>query len=213
MDRVAVVLAGCGVFDGAEIQEAVLALHALEELGVEYQCFAPNKDQHHVVNHLLGEEQKQTRNVMEEAGRIVRGNIKPLDSLSANEFDGLLVPGGFGVAKNLSNLAFVGEAVEIDPDFKRVMTEFKEAKKKAGYLCIAPALLPLVYPGVKCTIGNDVETAQVIEKLGGKHVDCAVDDIVIDEANRVITTPAYMLANNMLEAGKGIKKLVEELVS
>jgi enhancing lycopene biosynthesis protein 2 len=211
MKNVAVVLSGCGVFDGAEINEVVLSLLALEEQGVIYQCFAPNKEQHHVIDHTSGNELKESRNVMLEAARIVRGNILPLSDLQASNFDGLVVPGGFGVAKNLSTFAFDGAEFTIDETFASVMGDFRSANKPAAYMCIAPVLLPKVYDGVRCTIGNDVETVKVIEQLGGYHVECKVDDVVVDESYKVVTTPAYMLANNILEASHGIRKLIAEL--
>jgi enhancing lycopene biosynthesis protein 2 len=212
MKNVAVVLSGCGVFDGSEINEVVLSLLALEEEGASYQCFAPDKNQYHVLDHTQGTEMDESRNVMIEAARITRGKIAPLAKLDATKFDALLVPGGFGVAKNLSDFAFKGESVSIAPEFLKVMSDFKLAGKPAGYMCIAPVLLPKVYPEITCTIGQDAETAAVIENLGGKHIDCAVDGIVVDSQYKVVTTPAYMLAQSISEANQGIQKLVAKLV-
>lgn len=211
MKKVAVVLSGAGVFDGAEINEVVLSLLYLEEAGIDYECFAPDKEQHHVINHISGEPSDETRHAMVEAARIVRGRIQPLDDLEASEFDGLIVPGGFGVAKTLSTFALDGAEYVIDAVFLRVMTRFKVLAKPAAYLCIAPVLLPKVYEGVRCTIGNNEEIANIIQQLGGQHVVCSVDDVVIDTQYQVITTPAYMLASNLRQASNGIRKLVNEL--
>lgn len=205
---VAVILAGSGVYDGSEINEVVLTLLALEEQGVEYQCFAPDIDQAHVVNHLSGDEQNQTRNVLQEAARIVRGNVKDVAKLQVQDHAALIMTGGFGVAKNLSSFAFKGQDFDILPCIKKSMKAFTDSGKPSGYMCIAPVLLPSVFDGVKCTIGNDVDIASVITTLGGKHVECAVDEITFDEKYRIVTTPAYMLAENIKQAKLGIDKLV-----
>lgn len=213
MNKIAVVLSGCGVFDGAEINEAVLTLLALEERGILYDCFAPDISQHHVVDHANGNEvSSQQRNVLSESARIVRGNIKPTSELNVSEYAGLLVPGGFGVAKNLSTFALEGSNFTIESSFLKVMTDFAHAKKPSGYMCIAPVLLPKVYQNIRCTIGHDADTAAIIEELGGSHIKCDVDDIVIDEAHNVVTTPAYMLAETIIEARKGINKLVDKVI-
>ena len=209
--KIAVILSGCGVYDGAEINEVVLSLLALEENDIDYQCFAPDIDQHHVINHLTGDESSETRNVLQEAARIVRGDCKPVTELNAADYDGLLIPGGFGVAKHLSDLAFKGPSFTINKQFLAACLSFKEAKKPAGYMCIAPTLLSKIYDNIHCTIGNDTDTASVIESNGGTHKNTAVNEITIDEANKVISTPAYMLAENISQAKSGIFKLVEAL--
>ena len=212
MKKIAVVLSGCGVFDGAEINETVLTLLALEERGITYECFAPDKPLFHTINHLKGEEKKQNRNVLEESARIVRGNVSPLSELNEQNFSALIIPGGFGVAKNLSTFAIDGAAFSIDIEFQQVMSAFAAKNKPVGYMCIAPVLLPKVYNGVRCTIGHDKEIASVINKLGGLHIDCSVDNIVIDNDYNVVTTPAYMLAESISDAKKGIDKLVEQVI-
>lgn len=213
MKKIAVVLSGCGVFDGAEINEVVLTLLALEEQGIDYQCFAPDKPQAHTINHLQGTEKEQSRNVLEESARMVRGNVTSLLELKEHEFSALIVPGGFGVAKNLSTFAFDGINFSIDSSFQDTMLAFANKRKPVGYMCIAPVLLPKVYNGVRCTIGFDQDTANVINDLNGIHIDCAVDNIVIDIDYNVVTTPAYMLANNISDAKRGIDKLVKQVVS
>ncbi len=211
MKKVAVILSGCGVYDGAEIHEAVLCLLHLARQGASYQCFAPDKPQHHVINHLTGAEQPGSRNVLEESARIARGEIKPLSELDAGEFDALLLPGGFGAAKNLCDFAFKGDAAQVDIDVLVACKAFAAARKPAGYCCIAPMLMPRVYPaGVKGTIGTD--TAQSFTAMGGEHIGCAVTDVVEDEHYKVISTPAYMLAQSITEADTGIGKLVKRLL-
>ncbi len=211
--KIAVVLSGCGFLDGAEINETVLALLAIEEAGCSYQAYAPDVDQYHVINHMAGEEASETRNVLVESSRIVRGNISSLDKLKPEDFDALILPGGYGVAKNLSDFAMRGKDLTINPELLSVCSRFCALKKPAGYICIAPVLLTTIYGnGVTCTIGNDKDTASIIDDTGGVHQTAAVDDIVIDADRKVVSTPAYMLANNLIEARTGIKKLVEAVV-
>jgi len=214
MKKIAVILSGSGVFDGAEIHESVLALHAVEKAGATWHCFAPNVEQLHVVNHLTGEATEESRNVLVEAARIARGNIEDVAKLNVDDFDALLVPGGFGAAKNLTDFAINGAECSINADVAAACRAFKDAKKPAGYLCIAPVIIPMVYPqSVRGTIGNDNGTAAGFNGLGGQHVDCPVDDIVFDEENNVLSTPAYMLANSISDAASGIEKLVTKLVA
>lgn len=207
MNKVAVILSGNGVFDGAEINEVVLLLLAIEENGLEYECFAPDKMQHHVINHMTGEEMSESRNIMVEAARIVRGKIRPLAECNAKDFSALFVPGGFGVAKNFSNFAFKGIDITIAPEILSICQSFKG--KPAGYMCIAPVLLPKIYgKGITLTIGDDKDTASIIQETGGIHENAEADQIVVDHKNKVVSTPAYMLASTISEAKKGIDKLV-----
>ncbi|WP_107851019.1 isoprenoid biosynthesis glyoxalase ElbB [Oceanimonas marisflavi] len=213
MKKVAVILSGCGVYDGAEIHEAVLCLLHLARHGARYQCFAPDKPQHHVIDHRSGAENTEQRNVLAEAARIARGDIQPLSELKADDFDALLLPGGFGVAKSLCNFAFEGEKCEVDNEVLAACRAFAKARKPAGYCCIAPVLMPKVYPaGVKGTIGTDAATAEAFAAMGGEHIGCAVTDVVEDEHYKVISTPAYMLAQSITEADTGIGKLVKRLL-
>ena len=214
MKKVAVILSGCGVFDGAEIHESVLTLLNIERHGASYQCFAPDIEQLHVINHLNGEVMAEKRNVLVEAARIARGEIKDLKMLDVNEFDALALPGGFGAAKNLCDFALKGENCDINDDVKSACTAFLNAQKPAAYICIAPALIPQIYPqGTLATIGTDVDTASAVKNLGAEHKNCAVDEIVIDEAAKVISTPAYMLADNISEAATGIEKAIAKLIA
>jgi enhancing lycopene biosynthesis protein 2 len=214
MATVAVILSGCGYLDGAEVFEAVLSLLALERRGASYQCFAPDKPQMHVVNHLTGEEKLgESRNVLEEAGRIVRGKIKPLSALQVAAFDALIVPGGYGAAKNLCDFAVKGAAMQIDPEVLAAGQAFAKAGKPAGYICIAPAMIAGIYgEGTRCTIGNDAGTAAALTAMGASHQTCPVDGVAVDETRKVVSTPAYMLAHSPLDAEKGITKLVNRVL-
>ncbi|WP_263065854.1 isoprenoid biosynthesis glyoxalase ElbB [Dickeya dadantii] len=213
MKKVGVVLSGCGVYDGSEIHEVVLTLLAIDRAGAEAVCFAPDKEQLHVINHLTGEVTGEKRNVLAESARISRGKIQPLSSADPQQLDALIVPGGFGAAKNLSDFATRGADCEIDNELKILTREIHKKNKPMGFICIAPAMLPkLLDTSVQLTIGNDEGTAQAIEAMGGVHVTCPVDDIVVDVAHKVVTTPAYMLANSIGEAASGIEKLVTRVL-
>ena len=212
--KVAVILSGCGVYDGAEIHESVLTLLRLSQRGAEVQCFAPDIAQHHVINHLTGEEAAESRNVLVEAARIARGEIKPVTALDAADFDALLLPGGFGAAKNLSDFAFKGADCSVQPDVLKACQSFAAAGKPVGLICIAPAMAARIYgEGVQCTIGTDEGTASALSSMGAEHVDCQVEDIVIDAQRKLVTTPAYMLAGSIAEAASGIFKLVDSVLS
>jgi len=215
MKKIAVILSGCGVFDGSEIHEAVLTLLHIEKLGAHYQCFAPNIDQLHVINHLTGEvDEKASRNVLVESARIARGEIKDINELHAKEFDALVLPGGFGAAKNLCDFAIKGSESLMNSDVEDACKQFSVLNKPAAYICIAPAIIGHVYPeGTLATIGTDADTADQINKLGAKHINCDVNDFVYDEAANVISTPAYMLAGSILEANSSIENAINKLVS
>ena len=211
--KVGVVLSGCGVYDGAEISESVLTLLALARGGAQAICFAPDKTQTDVINHLTGEPMADSRNVLIEAARIVRGDIHPLNQAKAEALDALIVPGGFGAAKNLSDFASQGSECRVDVDLKALAQQMHKQGKPLGFICIAPALLPKIFEfPLRLTIGTDIDTAEVIEDMGGEHVPCPVEDIVVDEDNKIVTTPAYMLAQNIAEAAAGIDKLVARVL-
>ncbi len=211
--KVAVILSGCGVYDGAEIHESVITLLRLDQRGAQVQCFAPNIAQLHVINHLTGEEMPESRNVLVESARIARGNVKDLGEADVNDFDALIVPGGFGAAKNLSSFAIDGPGCSVHPDVLALAEAFAEAGKPVGLICISPALAAKIYgPGVVCTIGNDADTAAAIVKMGGTHEECDVHDIVEDTARKLVTTPAYMLAQSISDAAGGIYKLVDRVL-
>ncbi len=215
MKQIAVILSGAGVFDGSEIHESVLTLLAIETQGASYQCFAPDINQLHVINHLTGEiKEAESRNVLEESARIARGDVKPVTELDVSKFDALILPGGFGAAKNLCNFAVKGAECDIQADVKIACQAFAQAKKPAGYICIAPAMIPLIYgKGVQGTIGTDEATADAYNSMGGQHINCQVSEFTTDEKNNVVSTPAYMLAGSISEAASGINKLVEKVIA
>lgn len=213
MKKIGVVLSGCGVYDGAEIHEAVITLLAIARSGAQSVCFAPDKTQANVINHLNGEAMAESRNVLIEAARITRGEVQPLTRAQAEELDALIVPGGFGAAKNLSNFASQGAECLVDNDLVALAQAMHQAGKPLGFMCIAPAMLPKIFNfPLRITIGTDIDTGEVLEAMGAEHVPCPVDDIVVDEENKIVTTPAYMLAQNIAEAATGIEKLVTRVL-
>lgn len=214
MKKVAVILSGSGVYDGSEIYESVLTLLQLTEQGAAYQCMAPNIDQLHVINHLTGEvAEGETRNVLVEAARVARGDIIDLATANPDDYDALIIPGGFGAAKNLSDFAINGSNCHVNSGVVTFTQAIHQAGKPVGLICIAPAMSPLLFgSSVKFTLGNDKETADTAEAMGGTHINCPVDDIVVDEQLKVVTTPAYMLAGSIAEAASGIKKLVTRVL-
>jgi len=214
MAKVGVLLSGCGVFDGAEIHEAVLTLLALDRAGAEIVCMAPNVDQAHVINHLTQEVTAETRNVLVESARIARGEIKDLKDVQAGDLDALIMPGGFGAAKNLSDFAFKGPQATVHPEVKRLLTDLAAAGKPIGAICIAPATLTKALADRKpeVTIGTDAGTASAIEAMGGRHKSCTVDMIHLDAGNKLVSTPAYMLGPGIKEVAQGIEKLVARVV-
>ena len=215
MSRVAVVLSGCGVYDGAELNEAVLSLLCLEQQGASYQCFAPDIEQMHVINHLTGEPAEgETRNVLVEAARIARGNVLDLGAARVEDFDALLVPGGFGAAKNLCNFAVAGAEMTIEDDFLALARGFHAAGKPIGLICIAPVMAAAITgEGTRCTIGNDPDTAAAIAAMGGEHLECPVSEARVDSEKKMVTTPAYMLAGSVSEAYSGIGECVREVLA
>lgn len=213
MKKIGVVLSGCGVYDGSEIHEAVITLLAIARNDAQAVCFAPDKPQTDVINHLTGEKMTESRNVLVEAARIARGEVRPLADARADELDALIVPGGFGAAKNLSTFATGGAECSIEPTLKALTQAMHVAGKPLGFICIAPAMLPkMLLAPLRLTIGTDIDTAEVIEEMGGEHVSCPADDIVVDEDNKVVTTPAYMVAKRIDEAAAGIEKLVARVL-
>lgn len=217
--RVGVVLAGCGYLDGSEIHEAVLTLLHLSKAGVKVECFAPDIDQSAVMNHKTGEEHEGVprRNVLEEAARITRGKIHSLFNARAEDLDALIVPGGFGAAKNLSDFAFrdVVDDMDVELHLRSIVEDMHMARKPMGFICIAPACVAAVAlrdKGIEVTCGRDESIAAKLGLLGQTHIEKDVDEIHVDEANNIVSTPAYMLATNIAEADEGISLLVEEVV-
>lgn len=212
MKKIAVILSGSGVFDGAEIHEATLSLLAIAKHNSSYEIFAPDIQQHHVINHLTGEEMNESRNVLVESARIARGKISALDQLNVNKFDALLLPGGFGAAKNLSSWAFDGPEASILDELKSVLTDAYKNNKPIGALCISPVLLALTFPGVKLTIGSDKSTADGLRSVGAEHVQTDHAEIVVDEKYKVVTTPCYMLDASIVQIAEGAENVVKTLL-
>jgi enhancing lycopene biosynthesis protein 2 len=212
MKNIAVVLAGNGVYDGAEIHEATLTLLAIARQGAKYQCFAPDINQAHVVNHLTGQEMPETRNVLVEAARIARGNIKPLSSYNVLDYDAIIFPGGFGVAKNLCTFAFDGVDCTVIPEVEKAIRETVVAEKPVGALCISPVLIAKVLGDVKVTIGQDEEPAAAIETFGGSHIETTHGEIIVDEKYKVVSTPCYMLDATIDQIADGAENLVKQIL-
>lgn len=210
MSKIAVILAGAGVKDGSEIHEATLTLFFLDELGCDVQCFAPNRNQYHVVNHLTDEESLNSeRNILTEAARIARGNVLPIDKLVINDYDAIIFPGGFGSAKNLCNYAIKGQTFDVFPDISKVIIDGHQAKKVMGFICIAPVMAAKLIPGVRLTVGHSNETVNHVKVLGASHQDCPVEEVVWDQVNQVVSTPAYMLGPSIKDIGAGIRRLCQ----
>ena len=213
--RVAIVLSGCGVFDGAEIHESVLSLLALEQQGAQYQCFAPDIPQHHVIDHLTGGEMDESRSVLVEAARIARGDIKALDEFDPENFDALMLPGGFGAAKNLSTLAFDGPDCSVNADLANAVNAMVDAGKPIGALCITPAVLAKIFAGkaAKLTIGSDPGTIGAIEAMGGQHQETTHGEVVVDEKLKLVTSPCYMLDASISQIAEGANNTVRALLN
>jgi len=208
--RVAVVLSGCGVYDGSEIHEAVATLLALDQAGCEIVCAAPNVEQMHVIDHVAGKPTSERRNVLVESARIARGKIRDLATLKASEVDAAILPGGFGAAKNLCDFAKGNANWTVEKETARFLSEMHAAKKPIGALCIAPTILAALFgkEGVTVTIGDDTGTAQRVTETGAKHQSCRIDQIAVDETARVVTTPCYMYDARISEVFVGANKLV-----
>lgn len=218
MLKVGVILSGCGFKDGAEIQEAVFTLYHLDNSNVEIVCMAPDINQSKVVNHLTGETIEENRNVLVESARIARGNIHNIKDVNLSELDALILPGGFGVAMNLSDFAFKGLDSTVNKEVESVIKEIKKQNKPLGFICIAPAIGAKVLSSLnlenkpKLTIGNDEGTANLINQMNINHINSPVDEIVIDEKNLVISTPAYMYNARPSEVFRGVGKLVNKVL-
>jgi enhancing lycopene biosynthesis protein 2 len=213
--RIGVLLAGCGVMDGSEIHEATLTLYFLDKQGADSICMAPDKDQSDVVNHVSGTATGETRNVLHEAARIARGKIVDIKMVKADDLDAIIIPGGFGAAKNLCTFAFDGTECRVDEGVSRLLKEIHGQKKPIGALCIAPTIIARLFGtelSPELTIGSDAGTAAALEKMGARHKKTSTDGIVVDSKNRIVTTPCYMTAQSIKEVGTGAEKLVSTIL-
>ncbi len=212
MKKIAVILSGCGVYDGSEIHEATLSLLAISRQGASYEIFAPDIDQHHVVNHITGAEMNETRNVLVESARIARGEIRDLKEFRADQFDGLLMPGGFGAAKNLSTWAFEGADATVLPELEDALRSMVESGKPVGALCISPVILAKVFGTVDLTIGNDESTVDALVSLGANHVYTTHGEVVVDADHNLVTTPCYMLDATIDQIYQGATNVVDAML-
>ncbi len=212
MKKFAVIIAGCGVFDGAEIHESVLALLAIDRNGAKYRIFAPDIPQHHVINHFTGQVMHESRNVLVEGARIARGEISSLKEFRPADYDGLLLPGGFGAAKNLSTWAYDGDACKVDPDVEKAILGMLEIKKPVGAMCISPVILAKLVPGTNLTTGNDKSSGSFIEKMGSKYTPATHGEVVVDGERKILSTPAYMLDATISQVAEGAENLVRGML-
>ena len=217
--KFAVLLSGCGVYDGSEIHEAVSLLMAIDEAGCSYQCFAPNTWQARTIDHFNGESTAvagdvDNRNVLAESARIARGNIQDLSEFNPQDYDAVILPGGFGAAMNFCDFGVKGPDCDVNVEVERAIKESFKAKIVIGAMCIAPVVLARVLgkKGITVTIGNDKNIALGIQKMGAKHKNCAADEVCVDKKNLVVTVPAYMLAKSIKEVGRGARNLVDEIL-
>ncbi|MFQ5598354.1 MAG: isoprenoid biosynthesis glyoxalase ElbB [Nitrospiria bacterium] len=214
--KIGVLLSGCGYLDGAEIREAVVSLLAIDRAGAEAVCMAPDIDQQHVIDHVSGKEMAGERNVLVESARIARGAIRDIKDVETSELDALILPGGYGAAKNLSDYAFKGKHCEVQPDVAAMMQAMMQAGKPIGVICIAPAVMAKVAQTsgicVQLTIGNDAETAAALTSMGAVHAETKVDDIIIDKEHKIVSTPAYMFEDRISKVASGIEKLVGAVI-
>ena len=207
--KFAVLLSGCGVFDGTESGEAICTFLAIEEGGIAWEAVAPDRASAKHVNHQTQAEGEGKRQVLAEAARIVRGEIKAIAEADVADYDAVIVPGGFGAMQNLCDFAVADMDYQLFPEVEAFLTQAVAKGKPIGFICIAPMLIPRLYEGATLTIGNDVQLAQKVERLGCVHQVCAADDIVVDRVHKIVSTPARMLAQDLVELKRGITKLVQ----
>ncbi len=212
--KIGVILAGCGHQDGSEIHEATLTLWAIHKHGCDFLCFAPDIKQHHVLNHLNGEEMDEERNVLIESARIARGKVASLATFSPASVDALILPGGFGAAKNLCSYAWDGPNCKVHPDVARAIQGVHEAGKPIGALCIAPVIMAKVLgKGVLLTSGQDSGTAGHLEEMGAKNQPASYGEIVVDREQKVVSTPCYMLGDSRIDqVAEGVDRLVSAVL-
>ena len=210
--KIAVILSGCGNKDGAEIHESVMTLWAIHKHGAEYQCFAPDIEQHHVLNFITNQEMPEKRNVLVESARIARGNIKDLKTFKAEDYDGLIMPGGLGAAKNLSTFAFEGPDCTVNEDVVRAVKKTAALKKPIGALCITPAIIAKILGDITVTIGQDPGTEAAIAQMGANHQQTTHGEIIVDRQHKVVTTPCYMLNARVDQIGDGADNLVTAIL-
>ncbi len=212
MKKFAVILSGCGVYDGAEIQEAVLTLLAINKAGASYHCFAPDMLQFHVINHVSGKELPEKRNVLVESARIARGKIEPLSHFKAADFDGMIFPGGFGAAKNLCTWAISGNQCKVNPDVEAAVKSMFVEGKPIGAMCIAPVILAALFKGTVLTTGHDPASQSFIENMGNVYTIAGHGEVVIDKTRNLFTTPCYMLDASISQIALGTENIIRAML-
>ncbi len=222
--KIGILLSGCGVYDGAEIQETVLTMLAIKESGHDYVCISIDKPQHHVINHLNGEVMNESRNMLVEAARIARGEIKNIKETGPAELDALVIPGGFGSAKNFTKWAFSGPDGEILPEVKLFLVNFVNVGKPICVLCVSPVVLAKALEGsifhANLTLGSDKETSpydipgfnEGIEKVGATATMKTVREVLVDTKNRIVSAPCYMMDATIVEIRNNIKAAIAETI-
>jgi enhancing lycopene biosynthesis protein 2 len=222
--KVAIIFSGSGVYDGTEIQEGVFTLLSLKKAGAEAVCFAPDIDQHHVINHLTGDEMPEKRNVLVESARIARGEIRSMEQFNAAELDALVIPGGFGAAKNLTKWAFSGPDGEINPQVRDAIVAMVQAKKPIAGLCMGPTVIARALKGTgieaTLTVGTTAKASPYeieaisggMEKAGAKAVMKTVDEIAVDEENKIVSAPCYMMEADILQVRNNVQKTIDALI-
>ncbi len=213
MKKFAVILSGCGVYDGSEIHEAVLTLLAIDKNGATYEIFAPDIDQHHTINHLTGKVTTEVRNVLVESARIARGNIKSLELFDEADFDALIFPGGFGAAKNLSTFAFKGAACDVNVDVGNAVLSMVERNKPVGAMCIAPAVIAKILHDVDVSIGSNVDEADQIKKMGARHFNSEHGDVIKDKKLKVFSTPCYNIKATISQVATDADNIVKAMLN
>lgn len=222
--KIGVLLAGCGVFDGSEIHEAVFTLLAIQECGAEAVCMAPNEDQYHVLNHLTGEEIPEKRNVLVESARIARGAVRDLATVKVDDIDALVIPGGFGAAKNLNQWAISGPEGKIHPQVKRLIVEMAKLGKPIAGLCMGPTVIAKALEGehinASLTVGTTEEPSPYdiqaisdgMNSIGAIISMASIEEVIVDYTNKIVTAPCYMMEANILQVRENIAMAIEELI-
>lgn len=212
--RVLVVLSGCGVRDGSEVQESVVTLLALDRAGAKVTCAAPDILSFQCIDHYRGVPVRETRNVLSEAARIARGEITPLAKVSVKDIDAIIIPGGLGAVTNLCNFANTQREVIVEPTLKKLLLDAQSAGKPLGFICIAPVIAATLFgdKGIRYTLGGVMDVAERLTPTGAVHVDCKPEEAVVDEQLKIVSTPAYMTAEHLAQIESGITKLVEAVL-
>ena len=211
--KTAVNLSGCGVRDGSEIHEAVLAVLSLVQAGHEVSFFAPDKAQSAVINALTGKPSSEPRNVLVESARIARGEIRALSALDVVAYDAVVLPGGFGAAINLCDFGSRGSSCEVDRELACVLRQCRETGKIMGFMCIAPVIAARLFgsEGVHVTVGRPSSASAACERMGAVHESCGYDEACIDRERRIVTVPAYMDAGDIAACYASAQALVRGL--